>query len=301
MYEDILNQFPEKIDTISIKLNSKFLNRFRLGQMGWATVVHSSETYESHFIKEGLWLKRTKSIKKTPFGFNGDYGAPTTNVFYYYYCNIQYEYIWKKLLFNPKCQNNIICVIFEVLLDLKRFGILDWLGVCKAENYYKRWHNIDENIIGMLCNYREICSLSEIHFAFDFKEREIRKFSNCKFYGKTAYSTDHGENKSHWICYNRKEKEKAKNQLSNEAIKKIIYPERIEIRLTSKTCNYMNIDNLRGSFFEVFFRFAPIIAKSWKKYSICTAPKDQQHIFFNYIQDLAEFPSIKIPKKKQRV
>lgn len=290
--KDVLNLLPEKIDTITIRLSNEWLNLEKLNSICWHSVKNGFSVFNTYTVEEGLNLLRRDSEYKS-----------------FFYCSLQFEFIFKEYLFKPNNHKNIFMIFWVALMRLEKKGFLVApYNISIPEWIRKRESNIPENLLKIMCNYKKVATLTELDFAFDYPKNTLRCFNDCIIYKSTYYSNDRNKQKkkpkSKIICYDRIEKEKKKRQESFEKIEKIPYPHRLEIRL-GKECEYLNLDNLQGNFYEVAFRFSPILAKIWRKESIALVPKDQVHIVFNHIQDLAfsgKTPQIsKDLKKKEKI
>ena len=292
----ILESIPEKIDTITIRFSEEVLNLEKWYHLPWHLVRNGFSEFQTYTVEEGLNLMKRDSEFKS-----------------FFYCSLQFEYIFKKLLFSNVSQNSVINTIIKALMQLEFKGFLS------APSYYQvpgsirsRENKFPENLLKLVWNYRSFITLTELDFAFDYPKNMLRCFSDCVNYETTVYSVDRKTTekgqpkkkaKSRVICYDRIKKEKKKNLVPFNELEKMPFPQRLEIR-RGTDCKYLCLENLKGSFYEVAFRFSPIMAKTWRKYSIAQVPKDQKHIIFNYIQDLASCgKSIQIPadlKKKKR-
>lgn len=285
-----LNDIPEKIDTITIRLAGDCVDSVKMNSIYWNKVTKGFSEFYTCTVRKGLNLRRTVSDMQQ-----------------FYYCDLQFEFIFYELLYKAYNQNSILNVVRTALMYLEFCGFLKAPNHFLVPNFIKERENkCPENLLKILCNYSKVASLVEIDFAFDYKKDEIRCFDDCIKYDSTRYSNEgrlkSGKKaKSRWICYDRIEKEKAKRQESFSILESMTYPQRLEVRLGSD-CEYLNLENLRGNFYTVAFLFSPILAKSWKKNKIAQVPTDQKHIVFNYIQFLSncmETPKLSEELKKK--
>ena len=274
MIEQIINLY-EGVDTISIKITNDFINYKVMQNLYFSRVQHINQISYIHNICKGLSISRTDSLIKN-----------SGSIVHHYYLNIQAEFIYMFLLYNPRVYScyQVVFKALQILLKKEIIRIPDYYHIPEQ---FKNRNNLDD--FRLIFHLSKICKLTELDFFFDFDSWDnIKPFVTAKKIGKTTfYSTDHGDFKSQIIIYDRHERLKAVNQLSYEEIKKI-KPVRLEFRLNIKTCNYLDVKLLYGNFYELFFRYAPILIKSWKKYAIAYVKKDLVHPLFDFIQTASE-------------
>jgi hypothetical protein len=126
-------------------------------------------------------------------------------------------------------------------------------------------NNIDYFILGV----------SQIEFYFDFPKNKISLDSDAiengdviQFIDKdgdpkdTYYSNDYIPNKriSSWIVYNKRVKYLHDNHIKHEKIENQNIEHRIEARLNRENCPYLDINNLVGTYEDIFKRFKPFLA-----------------------------------------
>lgn len=274
MIEQIINLY-EGVDTISIKITNDFINYKVMQNLYFSRVQHINQISYIHNICKGLSINRTDSLIKN-----------SGSIVHHYYLNIQAEFIYMFLLYNPRVYScyQVVFKALQILLKKEIIRIPDYYHIPEQ---FKNRNNLDD--FRIIFHLSKICKLTELDFFFDFDSWDnIKPFVTAKKIGKTTfYSTDHGDFKSQIIIYDRHERLKAVNQLSYEEIKKI-KPVRLEFRLNIKTCNYLDVKLLYGNFYELFFRYAPILIKAWKKYAIAYVKKDLVHPLFDFIQTASE-------------
>lgn len=274
MIEQIINLY-EGVDTISIKITNDFINFKVMQNLYFSRVQHINQISYIHNICKGLSISRTDSLIKN-----------SGSIVHHYYLNIQAEFIYMFLLYDPRVYScyQVVFKALQILLKKEIIRIPDYYHISEQ---YKNRSNLDD--FRLIFHLSKICKLTELDFFFDFDSWDnIKPFVTAKKIGKTTfYSTDHGDFKSQIIIYDRHERLKAVNQLSYEEIKKK-KPVRLEFRLNIKTCNYLDVKLLYGNFYELFFRYAPILIKSWKKYAIAYVKKDLVHPLFDFIQTASE-------------
>ena len=278
MYNPINNLY-EGVDTISVKLSNAFLNQSILQTLYFSKVQHINQVTYVHNICDGLSISRSECVIKN-----------SESTIYHYYLDIQAEYIYKLLIFD-KYVYSCCQVVYRAVGELiyrKIVFIPDYYLI--PSQYINRFNNITNlNMLRLAFHIKKVCKLTELDFFFDFNSwNDVKPFITAKRVGKTTfYSVDHGDFKSQIIIYDRHERLKSKNQA---AIKEIetIKPVRLEFRLNIKTCKYLNLSFLYGNIYDLFFRYSPILIKSWKKYCIASVKKDLNHPLFDYIQTAVE-------------
>ena len=278
MYNPINNLY-EGVDTISVKLSNAFLNQSLLQTLYFSKVQHINRVTYVHNICDGLSLSRTECFIKN-----------CERMIYHYYLDIQADYIYK-LLWTDRYVSSCNQVVYRAVGELvcrKIIIIPEYYFI--PSHFFNRFNNITNlDMIRLAFHIRKVCKLTELDFFFDFDSwKDVKPFITANRIGKTTfYSIDHGDFKSQIIIYDRHERLKAKNQV---ALKKIaeIKPVRLEFRLNMKTCNYLDLSFLCGNIYALFYRYSPILIKSWKKYCIASVKKDLNHPLFDYIQTAVE-------------
>ncbi len=278
MYNPINNLY-EGVDTISVKLSNAFLNQSLLQTLYFSKVQHINRVTYVHNICDGLSLSRTECFIKN-----------SEKMIYHYYLDIQADYIYKLLWYDKYVSscNQVVCRAVGELVYRKIVVIPEYYLV--PSQYMNRFNNITNlNMIRLAFHIQKICKLSELDFFFDFDSwKDVKPFITANRIGKTTfYSIDHGDFKSQIIIYDRHERLKAKNQMALKEIEKN-KPVRLEFRLNMKTCNYLDLSFLHGNIYALFYRYSPILIKSWKKYCIASVKKDLNHPLFDYIQTAVE-------------
>lgn len=184
----------------------------------------------------------------------------------YYFCHIQTENLrW-----------NILSCVLKIAEKL-----------CKAE--YIILNAKDDLFRFIFINRHNIMRLAELDFYFDFTRKELQipseEITGKRRFETTVYSADHKKRKSLWIMYARIDDLIFRNQLPKDFIKTIPYPTRIEIRLCRANCEYLHLDNIWGTYYQIFRRYQNFIAKSWKKHGFVFGkiPFVTIHPFFNHI------------------
>jgi hypothetical protein len=89
--------------------------------------------------------------------------------------------------------------------------------------------------------------------------------------------------------YDRIKRLEAINQLSNKDIYSSKYSQRIEFRLAKYNCQYRTLNNLKGTGYEVMFRYTPYLAVLFNRHlrkNVLINPKD--HPYFSNILLLSE-------------
>jgi hypothetical protein len=129
-------------------------------------------------------------------------------------------------------------------------------------------NNIDYFILGV----------SQIEFYFDFPKNKISVDSDAvengdviRFIDKdgtptdTFYSNDHipGKCDSSWIVYNKRLKHIHDNRIRRGKIENMNVEDRIEGRFNRENCHYLCINNLAGTYEDIFKKFLPFLAVSF--------------------------------------
>lgn len=189
----------------------------------------------------------------------------------------------------------IVDIQFELLeMDkpiLRQIATIIYFLWHKDYIVYEELGNIKESA-SLLVQYFEqkaniLYFLSEVHFFFDFQEKDIVKYIIAGNYKNGNYSSSYKKSKSLWIVYDRRPRLKKVNKINHNVIDTMKYPIRLEIRLTKTNCQYININNLAGSYYVTMLRnYCTFIAKSWRRYNsqLCNiALYTKDHPCFNYI------------------
>ncbi|GAB1483423.1 hypothetical protein MASR2M78_22390 [Treponema sp.] len=143
----------------------------------------------------------------------------------------------------------------------------------------------------------------ELEFYFDFKDEDVfinedendlnvpedeKKFIDV---GGTKYSKDFrpGVRDSVISIYDRHNRQKKVNQLSYKEIESNPYRRRIEFRLKVCNCDYLHLDNLKGTYGEIISRYAPYLAGLFNRYaSYSVWVNDEEHEWFQRINALSK-------------
>ena len=192
--KEVLNNIPEKIDTITVRLSNEWLNLSKLVSIPWHTVKNGFSSFYTYTVEEGLNLMKRESEFNT-----------------FYYCSLQFEFIFNEYLFRPSNNKNLLNVFWVALMRLENKGILVApYNISIPEWIREKEDKFPENLLKTLCNYKKVATLTEIDFAFDYPKNSIRCFDDCVTYESTYYSGDRNEQKkkpkSKIICYDRIEK-----------------------------------------------------------------------------------------------
>lgn len=114
--------------------------------------------------------------------------------------------------------------------------------------------------------------VAELELYFNIKRSDItimedavalgfmKKIINKKTGAITYYTNDFRDyRKSMGIIYDKLAKLISDNQTSNEELQSNQFPIRLEFRLNNINCNWLHINNLKGSYKQIFNRFCPFL------------------------------------------
>jgi hypothetical protein len=153
---------------------------------------------------------------------------------------------------NPSA--DIYETIIDILTKLAQDGVLHFPA---SENFYgvRTFFKI---------NFDRLFALEKLDFYHDFYDGDIIPLgsprSNCS---NTRYSHGSFKRLSVLKIYDRRERLRAKRNMSHEAIDNINFPLRVEFALRRGNCQYMNILNLMGSYEDIFSRYLPFLSRKW--------------------------------------
>ena len=83
---------------------------------------------------------------------------------------------------------------------------------------------------------------------------------------ETYYSSDNSQDRNIFCIYNKREKLIHDNRTKHKDINESKIGYRIEARLSRENCFFMDIDNLRGTYDEIFKRFLPFLSVLYFRY-----------------------------------
>jgi hypothetical protein len=132
-------------------------------------------------------------------------------------------------------------------------------------------------------NLEWFVSMSELEMYFDTKRNDVLidkktvetndliKIVDQKTYATTYYSNDFRGDGKHYrksiiSIYDKETKDLKDNHIAHEVIKQHPYKTRIEFRLCRSNCRYLSIDNLAGTFDQIFKRYYPYLAILYNSY-----------------------------------
>ena len=129
--------------------------------------------------------------------------------------------------------------------------------------------------------YAFILGVSQVEFCFDFPKGKVRINKEAVENGdiiqyknndgnptETYYTNDYeaDKRKSSFCVYNKREKLKHDNQNKQDTIDDMNVETRIEARLGRDNCPYLDIDNLHGSYEDIFKQFQPFLGVLYYNY-----------------------------------
>jgi hypothetical protein len=118
--------------------------------------------------------------------------------------------------------------------------------------------------------------LSELELCFNFRKENVKikeesialgflkKYVDLKTGTITYYSTD-DEIKSMIAIYDKESKDIKDNNKNHKQILANPFKTRLEFRLNNKNCQWLNIDNLRGTYNDIINRFLPFISMRYNE------------------------------------
>ncbi|MCR5622923.1 MAG: hypothetical protein K6G18_13875 [Treponema sp.] len=257
----------EGIDTILFKLNRNYVN----SSMWFHQRDEKSYEPAIRSLIPGISLRSQKT----------DYGTC-------YYCDIQYE----RLIMDADILFQIEAVVYQLIL--KGYIIIPskYAGQPVFVSHY---------------GLPILIKLSALDFFFDFKQKDAIFSEIPHVFTTTRYSPDH-KKKTSLICMYDKNAEfevmLKKGRL--QEITKTDAPIRCEIRLRSSNSQYLNLENLKGTYQQVFWRYRMVLAKIWRRYgeSVGEIKSDIRHENFHQIQFLSgsgeKLPNIPELEKKPK-
>jgi hypothetical protein len=113
-------------------------------------------------------------------------------------------------------------------------------------------------------NFNNLFALDRLDFYFDLLHDDMRLLGKQNTdHPNTSYSSS---NSAVLKAYFREVKLKQKRHISYDAIENIDYSARIEFSLRRDNCNFLNIQNLSGTYDNVFIRYLSFLARKWHDY-----------------------------------
>jgi hypothetical protein len=150
---------------------------------------------------------------------------------------------------------NILDQVLTILVNLTYEGIL---------HYPQFGQHITDLKSFFYNNFERFFSIDRLDFYFDLRNGDMRLLGKPNpVYPNTRYSLNYP---SVLKAYFRTAKLIQKRCISNEEIENIEYPNRIEFSLRRENCDFLNVNNLTGSYEDVFLRYLPFLARKWNDY-----------------------------------
>jgi hypothetical protein len=215
---------------------------------------HLSQTGQSAGIdKVSLWIHPYLIRQYSEFHYRGNNNA---NVILRHSIYNGYSIDFQSEFFN--LDDNFFIKIFDYLIRLSNNGIL--------KSPPNKDIEMVKNSFITLFNY--FFALDCIEFYFDIRENDLMLSEALNpRYKESRYSDPYSkERKSILISYDRIERAKKVNRLSHDEIILMPYPWRIEFKLKRRNCEYLNSENIFGSYDTIFQRYLFFLAKRWRSY-----------------------------------
>jgi len=154
-----------------------------------------------------------------------------------------YELIMKKVILFP--MNNPVLTMWFVINNLNCFI----LGVSQVEIYFD-------------------FPLGKVIVSQDVIDNNVIKQYKTKdgTPTETYYSSDNSHDRNIFCIYNKQEKLIHDNRTKYKDIEDSKIGYRIEARLSRENCFFMDLDNLRGTYDEIFKRFLPLLSILYFRY-----------------------------------
>ena len=170
---ELINNLYEGVDTISIKITNDFINYKVMQNLYFSRVQHINQISYIHNICKGLSISRTDSLIKN-----------SESIVHHYYLNIQAEFIYMFLLYEPRVYScyQVVFKALQILLKKEIIRIPDYYHIPEQ---FKNRSNLDD--FRLIFHLSKICKLTELDFFFDFDSWDnIKPFVTAKKIGKTV-------------------------------------------------------------------------------------------------------------------
>ena len=195
-----------------------------------------------------------------------------------YFVDIQAEAI------NP--DYDILDQVITILVGLTNYEIL---------HYPQLGQHITDLKGFFYCNFDRLFSIDRLDFYFDLRENDMRLLGEpnpaCP---NTRYSQGYP---SVLKAYSRTAKLRQKRHVSYEDIENMDYPNRIEFSLRRSNCDYLNANNLVGSYENVFLRYLPFLSRKWHDYRYQVVEVDVRNLSYaHHLRQVIAVASHRIPQ-----
>jgi len=110
-------------------------------------------------------------------------------------------------------------------------------------------------------NFDRLFALDRLDFYFDLQKEDMYLIGNPY---PSCPNTHYSSRKNSVLkAYFRDERLKQKRHISYDELDCMDYQARIEFSLCRENCNYLHIQNINGSYENVFLRYLPFLARKW--------------------------------------
>jgi len=145
-------------------------------------------------------------------------------------------------------------IYLQILILLQQLTENEVLCIPKDQDNYRL-------IVFYHTNFNKLFSLDKLDFYFDLNREDINLIGKPNpNYPNTRYSSC---NPSILKAYFRDDRLREKRHISYNDIDNIEHPARIEFSLCRENCDYLNSQNLKGTYDSVFLRYLPFLARRW--------------------------------------
>lgn len=180
--------------------------------------------------------------------------------------------------------NDIYDQILNILCFLAFNGTLHCpqkRDICDLANFYR-------------INFDRLYALEKLDFYFDLRNDDMQLLGKPHpNYPNTRYSS---VNPSVLKAYYRPERLRQKHNISYKDIDNMEYPARIEFSLCRENCKFLNMQNLAGTYENIFLRYLPFLARKWINYRREVVEVKERNIHYNHhLQQIIAVAGQRIP------
>jgi hypothetical protein len=121
-----------------------------------------------------------------------------------------------------------------------------------------------------------VVGVQEAEFYFNIRPKNIVVTEDAVETGSltdfkgSLYTTDHhkGKNKrdSVGIIYDKEAKDRKDNHIKHKTLEQYPYKTRLEFRLATRSCQYLNLENFKGIYHDIIKRWTPYLAIQFAKW-----------------------------------
>ena len=126
----------------------------------------------------------------------------------------------------------------------------------------KSLKNMDKTstAIFFMYNFSRVFAINSLDFYFDLKDEDCLLLGEVNKFHDSRYSLDYP---SSLKIYSREMRLKQKNNIPYRYIEQMEYKTRIEFHLANANCDFLDYQNLQGTFEMIFLRYLPQLARKW--------------------------------------